>query len=38
VEELKAVLLARLPALMERFKKCVESFGFTYTETPIKET
>ena len=37
-EELKAVLLARLPALMERFKKCIESLGFTYTETPIKET
>jgi hypothetical protein len=35
-EELKAVLLARLPALMERFKKCIESLGFTYTETPIR--
>ncbi len=26
----KDALLARLPALMEEFKKCVESFGFTY--------
>lgn len=29
-DQLKAVLLARLPALMEQFKKDVESLGFVY--------
>lgn len=36
-EELKCALVNRLLPLMERFKKCVESLGFTYTETPIRE-
>lgn len=29
-EELKAMLLERLPALMDEFRKAVESLGFTY--------